>query len=160
MQMLEVYRDFAYNVLAIPVLTGQKSRKGKICGCTGYLHDGSHYARWPGLTDGNLATIWASTLPKVFDIQFLDKDGQQKYAWQTSWGVSTRMIGGLIMVHGDDRGLKLPPKIAPVQVVIVPVAMHKEGVLEKANELYDALKAAGLRVELDDRDQCSGLEVQ
>ena len=93
---------------------------------------------------------------KVFDIQFLDKDGQRKYVWQTSWGTSTRMIGGLIMVHGDDRGLKLPPKIAPIQVVIVPVAMHKEGVLEKANELFESLKAAGLRVELDDRDQSPG----
>lgn len=113
------------------------------------MHDGQ--ALQMG-TSHNLGQHFA----KVFDIQFLDKDGQQKYAWQTSWGVSTRMIGGLIMVHGDDRGLKLPPKIAPVQVVIVPVAMHKEGVLEKANALYEELKAAGLRVELDDRDQSPG----
>ncbi|MFR8079870.1 MAG: proline--tRNA ligase [Christensenellales bacterium] len=155
MQMLEVYRDFAYNVLAIPVLTGQKTEKEKFAGAQdtytmeAIMHDGQ--ALQMG-TSHNLGQHFA----KVFDIQFLDKDGQQKYAWQTSWGVSTRMIGGLIMVHGDDRGLKLPPKIAPVQVVIVPVAMHKEGVLEKANELYDALKAAGLRVELDDRDQSPG----
>ena len=140
MQMLEVYRDFAYNVLAIPVLTGQKTEKEKFAGAQdtytmeAIMHDGQ--ALQMG-TSHNLGQHFA----KVFDIQFLDKDGQQKYAWQTSWGVSTRMIGGLIMVHGDDRGLKLPPKIAPVQVVIVPVAMHKEGVLEKANELYDALKA-------------------
>ena len=93
---------------------------------------------------------------KGFDIQFLDKDGQLKYAWQTSWGTSTRMIGGIIMVHGDERGLKLPPRVAPIQCVIVPVAAHKEGVLEKAQELYDELKAAGIRVELDDRDQSPG----
>ncbi|MEG0914523.1 MAG: His/Gly/Thr/Pro-type tRNA ligase C-terminal domain-containing protein, partial [Christensenellaceae bacterium] len=93
---------------------------------------------------------------KGFDIQFLDKDGKKKYAWQTSWGTSTRMIGGLIMVHGDERGLRLPPRVAPVQCVIVPVAVHKEGVLQKAQELFLQLKHAGVRVELDERDQSPG----
>ncbi|MFR5869856.1 MAG: proline--tRNA ligase, partial [Acutalibacteraceae bacterium] len=125
MRMLEVYRDFAYNVLAIPVLTGQKTEKEKFAGAQdtytmeAIMHDGQ--ALQMG-TSHNLGQHFA----KVFDIQFLDKDGQRKYVWQTSWGTSTRMIGGLIMVHGDDRGLKLPPKIAPIQVVIVPVAMNKE----------------------------------
>ncbi len=155
MRMLEVYREFAYNVLAIPVLTGQKTEKEKFAGAKdtytmeAIMHDGQ--ALQMG-TSHNLGQHFA----KVFDIQFLDKDGQRKYAWQTSWGTSTRMIGGLIMVHGDDRGLKLPPKIAPVQVVIVPVAMHKEGVLEKAEEIRQRLTAAGLRVQLDDRDQSPG----
>jgi len=89
---------------------------------------------------------------KVFDIQYLDRDGQLKYVYQTSWGVSTRLIGGIIMVHGDERGLVLPPKVAPIQVVIVPIAFHKGGVLEKANEIYQELKNGGIRVELDDRD--------
>src|SRR5690554_2598039 len=89
---------------------------------------------------------------KVFDIQFLERDGKQKYVWQSSWGVTTRLIGAIIMVHGDERGLVLPPKVAPIQVVMVPIAMHKEGVLEKAQDIFEELKAAGIRVELDDRD--------
>lgn len=91
---------------------------------------------------------------KVFDIQYLDRDGQLKYVWSTSWGVSTRLIGGIIMVHGDDRGLVLPPRVAPFQVVIVPVAQHKEGVLEKAAEVKRRLSAK-YRVKLDDRDTYS-----
>lgn len=151
LKMLEVYREFAYNVLAIPVVTGQKTEKEKFAGALhtytieALMQDGK--ALQAG-TSHNLAQHFA----KVFDIQFLDQDSQLKYVWQTSWGVSTRLIGGLIMVHGDERGLVLPPKVAPIQAVIVPIAMHKEGVLDKANELYDRLKATGLRVELDDRD--------
>lgn len=151
LKMLEVYREFAYNVLAMPVVTGQKTEKEKFAGALhtytieALMQDGK--ALQAG-TSHNLAQHFA----KVFDIQFLDQDSQLKYVWQTSWGVSTRLIGGLIMVHGDERGLVLPPKVAPIQVVIVPIAMHKEGVLDKANELYERLKAKGLRVELDDRD--------
>lgn len=154
MRMLEVYREFAYNVLAIPVVTGQKSEKEKFAGAErtytmeALMQDGK--ALQMG-TSHNLGQHFA----KVYDIKFLDKDGQLKYVHQTSWGVSTRMIGGIIMVHGDDRGLVLPPKIAPTQVMILPIAQHKEGVLEKANEIYDELKAKGLRVELDDRDTVS-----
>ena len=155
MRMLGVYRDFAYNVLAIPVLTGQKTEKEKFAGAQdtytmeAIMHDGQ--ALQMG-TSHNLGQHFA----KVFDIQFLDKDGQRKYAWQTSWGTSTRMIGGLIMVHGDDRGLKLPPRVAPIQAIIVPIAMHKEGVLEKAGEILAQLRAAGIRAEMDDREQSPG----
>lgn len=151
LRMLEVYREFAYNVLAIPVITGQKTEKEKFAGALhtytieALMQDGK--ALQAG-TSHNLAQHFA----KVFDIQYLDKDGQLKYVWQTSWGVSTRLIGGIIMVHGDERGLVLPPKVAPVQVVIVPIAMHKEGVLDKARDIYDRLNEIGLRVELDDRD--------
>ncbi len=155
MRMLEVYREFAYNVLAIPVLTGQKTEKEKFAGAQdtytmeAIMHDGQ--ALQMG-TSHNLGQHFA----KVFDIQFLDKDGQRKYAWQTSWGTSTRMIGGLIMVHGDDRGLKLPPRVAPVQAIIVPIAMHKEGVLDKAGEVLAQLQAAGIRAEMDTREQSPG----
>ncbi len=151
LRMLEVYREFAENVLAIPVVTGQKTEKEKFAGALrtytmeALMQDGK--ALQAG-TSHNLGQHFA----KVFDIQYLDMDGQLKYAWQTSWGTSTRMIGGIIMVHGDERGLVIPPKVAPIQLVIVPIALHKEGVLEKAGELFDELKAAGIRVELDDRD--------
>ena len=155
MQMLDVYRDFAYNVMAIPVLTGQKTEKEKFAGADdtytmeAVMHDGQ--ALQMG-TSHNLGQNFA----KVFDIMFLDKDGQRKYAWQTSWGTSTRLMGGLIMVHGDNRGLKLPPKLAPIQVIIVPVAMHKEGVLDAADNIMKTLKQMGIRVKMDTREQSPG----
>lgn len=95
---------------------------------------------------------FGTNFSEPFEIKFLDKDGVQKYAYETSWGTSTRLIGAIIMTHGDERGLKLPPKIAPVQCVVVPVAAHKEGVLEGARAIADRLSALGLRVEFDDRD--------
>ncbi|MGI6176290.1 MAG: proline--tRNA ligase [Christensenellales bacterium] len=154
-KMLGVYAEFAENVLAIPVITGEKSAKEKFAGAEktytmeALMHDGK--ALQMG-TSHNLGQHFA----KVFDIQYLDKDSKLKYVWQTSWGTSTRMIGGVIMVHGDDRGLVLPPKVAPVQVMILPIAMHKEGVLKRAQALLCELKDAGLRAELDDRDQSAG----
>lgn len=154
LKMLGVYQEFAQNVLAIPVVTGRKSEKEKFAGAEAtytmeaLMQDGR--ALQMG-TSHNLAQHFA----KVFDIKFLDKDGQQKFAHTTSWGTSTRMVGGLIMVHGDDRGLVMPPKVAPIQCVILPIAQHKEGVLEKAKELFATLKAAGIRVELDDRENQS-----
>ncbi|MGI6153442.1 MAG: proline--tRNA ligase [Christensenellaceae bacterium] len=154
-KMLNVYVEFARNVLAIPVIAGKKSEKEKFAGAD------HTYTMEAMMLDGKALQMGTShnlgqNFSKGFDIQFLDKDGKQKYAWQTSWGTSTRMIGGLIMVHGDERGLKLPPKVAPVQCVVVPIAMHKEGVIEKANEIFALLKEAGIRVELDDRDQSPG----
>lgn len=151
MKMLGVYEEFAKNVLAIPMVAGQKTEKEKFAGALrtytieALMQDGQ--ALQAG-TSHNLGQHFA----KVFDIKYLDRDGKQKYVWQTSWGVTTRLIGAIIMVHGDERGLVLPPKVAPVQVVMVPIAFHKEGVLEKANAIFDELKAAGLRVELDDSD--------
>lgn len=153
-RMLGVYREFAENVLAIPVITGQKTEKEKFAGAQhtytieAMMQDGK--ALQMG-TSHNLAQHFA----KVYDITFLDKDGELKYGYSTSWGVSTRMIGGVIMVHGDDRGLALPPRVAPTQVVVLPIAMHKEGVLEEAKKLYQTLVDAGLRVELDDRENQS-----
>ncbi len=151
LRMLGVYKEFAENVLAIPVVVGRKSEKEKFAGALrtytmeAMMQDGK--ALQAG-TSHNLGQHFA----KVFDIQYLDRDGQLKYAWQTSWGVSTRLIGAIIMVHGDERGLVLPPKVAPVQVVIIPIAMHKEGVLDKAREVYNMIADAGVRVEIDDRD--------
>ena len=93
---------------------------------------------------------------KAFDIMYTDKENKKVYPYQTSWGVTTRLIGAIIMTHGDNNGLVLPPAVAPVQVVIIPIAQHKEGVLDKANELYTKLKDAGLRVKLDDSENSAG----
>jgi prolyl-tRNA synthetase len=151
LRMLNIYRDFAENVLAMPVITGPKTEKEKFAGalCT--------YGMEALMQDGKALQAGTShdlgqNFAKGFEIQFLDENGTLQYPWQTSWGVSTRLIGGIIMIHGDERGLKLPPKVAPVQVVVVPVAMHKEGVREKAGEIAALLKAAGIRVKLDDDD--------
>lgn len=150
LQMLEVYRQVAEDELAMPVLLGQKSEKEKFAGALrtytmeAMMHDGK--ALQAG-TSHNLGQHFS----KMFDIQFLDKDGTHKHAWTTSWGISTRLIGGIIMVHGDNRGLVMPPRIAPIQVVLVPIAQHKEGVLGKVSEIK-AILDKNYRVELDDRD--------
>ena len=155
LRMLGVYRDFCNEVLAIPVLNGKKSEKEKFAGAVStytieaIMHDGK--ALQMG-TSHNLGQHFA----KVFDIKYLDKDGTQKFVWQTSWGVSTRLIGGLIMVHGDERGLRLPPRVAPIQAIIVPIASHKPGVMEAVRELKERLCAAEIRAEFDDRDQSPG----
>lgn len=149
--MLDLYEEFCKNVLAIPVIKGRKTDKEKFAGAErtytieALMQDGKALQ---SATSHNLGQHFA----KVFDIQYLDRDGELKYAHQTSWGSTTRLIGGLIMVHGDDRGLVLPPKIAPIQVVIIPIAMHKDGVLDKASELKKVLEDKGIRVELDDRE--------
>ena len=133
--MIGIYKEFAENVLAIPVIAGQKSEKEKFAGAE------HTYTMEAMMLDGRALQMGTShnlgqNFAKGFEIKYLDKDGVQKYVWQTSWGVSTRMIGGIIMVHGDDRGLKLPPKVAPIQCRIVPIAAHKPGVMEKADELF------------------------
>ena len=154
-RMLNVYYDFMVNVLAIPVVRGRKSESERFAGAEAtytleaLMHDGK--ALQMG-TSHNLSDHFA----RSYDIKYLSREGKQEYCYTTSWGTSTRMIGGMIMVHGDDRGLKLPPKVAPIQVVILPIAMHKEGVLEKATELYNEIKASGLRVKLDDSEQSPG----
>ena len=152
--MLDVYRDFAENVLALPVLTGRKTDKEKFAGARAtysmeaMMQDGK--ALQAGTTH-NFGTNFA----EAYGIQFLSKEGKLEYAHETSWGTSTRLIGAIVMTHGDERGLKMPPRVAPIQVVILPIAMHKEGVLERARALKAELEAAGLRVELDDRDTYS-----
>ena len=153
-QMLNVYADFCENVLAIPVIKGQKTDKEKFAGAKetytieSLMHDGK--ALQSG-TSHNFGDGFA----QAFGIQYLDKNNEQKYVHQTSWGMSTRIIGAIIMVHGDDAGLKLPPRIAPIQAVIVPVAQHKAGVLDAAAALRDRLSES-FRVKLDDSEKSPG----
>ena len=151
MQMLGVYRDFCEGVLAVPVYCGQKSDKEKFAGARATYSVEAMMQDGKALQSGT-SHNFGTNFSEPFEIKFLDKDGTQKYAHETSWGVSTRLIGAVIMTHGDERGLKLPPKIAPIQVVVVPVAAHKEGVLEGAKAVADKLEAAGIRVRFDDRD--------
>ncbi len=154
-QMLEVYADCLENLLAMPVVRGNKTDKEKFAGaertytveCMMHDHKALQSATSHYFGDG---------FAKAFGIAFADKDNKLRTPHETSWGLSTRSIGGLIMTHGDNNGLVLPPHVAPIQVIIVPVAQHKPGVVEKASELYAALKAAGVRVKLDDSDQSMG----
>ncbi len=153
--MLHVYADFAREILAMPTFIGRKSEKEKFAGAE------ETYGMEAMMLDGKSLQAGTShhfgqKFSRAYDIQFLDKDGTHKYVWQTSWGVSTRLIGGLIMAHGDQRGLVLPPRVAPIQVVVIPVAAHKPGVTEKCQEITEQLRAAGIRVQLDNRDQSPG----
>ena len=155
-QMLNVYADFCENVLAIPVVKGQKTDKEKFAGAVStytieaLMHDGK--ALQSG-TSHNFGDGFA----KAFGVQFTDKDNTLKHVHQTSWGVTTRLIGAVIMVHGDDNGLKLPPMIAPTQVCIVPIMQKKEGVLDKAFELKEKLGKVA-RVKVDDTDKSPGFK--
>ena len=152
-QMLHLYADFCEEVLAMPVIRGRKTDKEKFAGAEAtytieaLMHDGK--ALQSG-TSHNFGDGFA----KAFGIQYTDKDNKLQYVHQTSWGMTTRLIGAIIMVHGDNSGLVLPPKIAPVQVMIIPVAQHKEGVLDKAYELKSRLK--DLRVKVDDSEKSPG----
>lgn len=154
-QMLNVYAEFCRKYLAIPLVKGQKTDKEKFAGAEAtytieaLMHDGK--ALQSG-TSHNFGDGFA----KAFGIQYTDKDNKLAYVHQTSWGLSTRIIGAVIMVHGDDSGLVLPPMIAPVQVMVIPIAQHKEGVLEKANEILKDLKAAGIRTDIDETDKTPG----
>ena len=151
LQMHKVYADFCKDYLAIPVIMGQKSEKEKFAGAEAtytieaMMHDGK------ALQSGT-SHYFGNHFAKAFDIKFQNKEGKLEYAYQTSWGMTTRIIGGIIMTHGDNRGLKLPPNIAPIQVVIVPIAQQKEGVLEKVGELKAELSKK-FSVELDDRKE-------
>ena len=155
MKMLGVYKEFAENCLAIPVFTGRKTEKEKFAGAVAtfgmeaMMHDGKSL-------QAGTSHYLGQNFAKAFDIQFLDKDGTHKYAYTTSWGVSTRLIGALIMAHGDARGLVLPPVVAPVQAIIVPIAAKKEGVLDAAADLKAKLVAAGVRAEMDATDNSPG----
>lgn len=153
-QMLNVYADFCEQVLAMPVIKGRKTDKEKFAGAEAtytieaLMHDGK--ALQSG-TSHNFGDGFA----RAFNIQYTDKDNKLQYVHQTSWGMSTRLIGGIIMVHGDDSGLVLPPRIAPVQVMIVPIMQKKEGVLEKADELMKTLSKS-CRVKVDASDKNPG----
>ncbi len=154
-QMLNVYADFCEQYLAIPMIKGRKTDKEKFAGAEAtftieaLMHDGK--ALQSG-TSHNFGDGFA----RAFDMTFTDKDNTLKYVHQTSWGLSTRVIGALIMVHGDDSGLVLPPRIAPTQVMVIPIAAHKEGVMDKAKEIYESLLAADIRAKLDDTDKSPG----
>ena len=155
MKMLGVYKEFAENVLAIPVICGKKTEKEKFAGAVATFGMEAMMKDGKSLQAGTSHYL-GQNFAKSFDIKFLDRDGAQKYAYTSSWGVSTRLIGALIMAHGDQRGLILPPKVAPTQVVIVPIAAKKGGVLEKCAEIKTALESAGVRVVLDDGDNSPG----
>ncbi len=151
--MLNVYADFLKDYLAIPVVKGQKTDKEKFAGAVAtytieaLMHDGK--ALQSG-TSHNFGDGFA----KAFDIQYTNKENKLTYVHQTSWGLSTRLIGAIIMVHGDNEGLVLPPNIAPIQVALIPIAQHKEGVLEKCNEVKNIL--SDFSVKLDDTDKSPG----
>ena len=155
MQMLEIYADFLENVLAMPVVKGRKTDKEKFNGAEEtytvecMMHDRK------ALQSGT-SHYFGDGFARAFDITYTGKDNQLHHPHQTSWGVSTRVIGGIIMTHGDNSGLVLPPRIAPVQVMVIPVAQHKEGVLDAAAALLKRLQKAGIRAKMDDSDQSMG----
>ena len=155
LQMLEVYADCCEKVLAMPVIRGDKTEKEKFAGAVNtytiecMMHD--HKALQSGTSH-----FFGDGFTRAFNITFTDKENKLSFPYQTSWGMSTRVIGGLIMTHGDNNGLVLPPKVAPIQVIVVPVAQQKEGVLDKAYELLDRLKAAGIRARIDASNNSMG----
>ena len=154
-KMLGIYTKFCEDALAMPVVQGKKTESDKFAGAVStyaieaLMHDGK-------ALQAGTSHYFGDGFARAFDIQFADKDNTLKYPHQTSWGVTTRLIGAIIMTPGDNNGLVLPPAVAPIQVVIVPAAMHKEGVLDKARELADTIAAAGIRVKLDDSENSPG----
>lgn len=154
-RMLNCYARFCEEYLAIPVIKGKKTESDKFAGAVStyaieaLMHDGK-------ALQAGTSHYFGDGFAKAFDIQFTNKDNKLTYPHQTSWGVTTRLIGAIIMTHGDDNGLVLPPAVAPVQVIVIPVAQHKEGVLEKANEILSKLKDAGIRADIDDTDNSPG----
>ena len=153
LMMLDIYADVIENLLAIPVLKGQKTKKEQFAGADStytvetMMHDGR-------ALQAGTSHYFGQNFTKPFEIKFQNREGKEEYGYQTSWGISTRLIGAVIMAHGDNRGLKLPPRVAPIQAVIVPIAQHKEGVLEKVSEIYNGLNKK-FRMKLDDRDNYS-----
>jgi prolyl-tRNA synthetase len=155
LKMLGVYQSFLKEELAIPVLAGKKTQKEKFAGAQ------ETYSIEAMMLDGKSLQAGTShylgqNFSKAFNIRFLDRDGTHKFAYQTSWGVTTRLIGALIMVHGDKRGLVLPPKVAPIQAIIIPIAAKKPEVLEKCNEVLSLLKSLGIRAQIDVSDASPG----
>jgi len=154
-KMLNVYAEFCEKYLAMPVVKGRKTDSDKFAGAVAtyaieaLMHDGK-------ALQAGTSHYFGDGFAKAFGIQYTSKENKLEYPHQTSWGVSTRLIGGIIMTHGDDNGLVLPPAVAPIQAVILPIAQHKPGVLDKAYEIRDILKAAGVRVKVDDSDQSAG----
>lgn len=155
LKMLEIYKNTLRDYLAIPTLTGRKSENEKFAGAV------ATYSMEAIMKDGKALQAGTShnlgqNFAHASNIKFLNKDEKLEYAYTSSWGVSTRLIGALVMVHGDERGLRLPPKIAPIQTVIIPIASKKEGVIEKCQQVAETLKQAGLAVKLDDTNNTPG----
>lgn len=154
-QMLNCYAKFCEEYLAMPVVKGKKTESDKFAGAVStyaieaLMHDGK-------ALQAGTSHYFGDGFAKAFGIQFANKENKLDYPHQTSWGVTTRLIGAIIMTHGDDNGLVLPPAVAPIQVIVIPIAQHKEGVLEKANELLETLKASGIRASIDDTDNSPG----
>ncbi len=155
LRMLKVYEDFYLESLAIPAYTGRKTEKEKFAGAMEtytiepMMHNGV-------ALQGGTSHYFGDGFAKAFDITFTGRDNQIRYPHQTSWGVSTRMIGAIIMTHGDDNGLILPPAVAPIQVAVIPVQQHREGVLEKARAVAKSLEKEGFRVFLDESENSPG----
>ena len=154
-RMLDVYEKFCQESLAMPVVKGRKTDSDKFAGAEAtyaieaMMHDGK-------ALQAGTSHYFGDGFARAFDIQFTSRENKLEYPHQTSWGVTTRLIGAIIMTHGDDNGLVLPPAVAPVQAVIIPIQQFKEGVLEKAQEIADTLKALGIRVKIDDSDNSPG----
>lgn len=154
-RMLNVYADFCEKCLAMPVVKGRKTDSDKFAGAEAtyaieaLMHDGK-------ALQAGTSHYFGDGFARAFEIEYTDKENKKVFPHQTSWGVTTRLIGAIIMTHGDDNGLVLPPAVAPVQAVIIPIAMHKEGVLDKAQELLSVLKDANIRVKLDDSENSPG----
>ncbi len=154
-KMLNVYAEFCEKYLAIPVVKGKKTESDKFAGAVStyaieaLMHDGK-------ALQAGTSHYFGDGFAKAFGIQYQSKENKPEYPHQTSWGMTTRLIGAIIMTHGDNNGLVLPPAVAPIQAVIIPVAQHKPGVLEKCDELVNELKAAGIRVKVDDSNNSAG----
>ncbi len=154
-QMLEVYQDCYRECMAIPYVSGRKAEHEKFAGAQdtytieAIMHDGK-------ALQSATSHFFGSAFPDAFDIKYVDKNNQFSSVYETSWGLSTRSIGAIIMVHGDDSGLVLPPHVAPVECRIIPIAQHKEGVLDRAEALFAELKAAGYRMSIDDSEKSPG----
>lgn len=153
-QMLNIYTKFCHDALAMPVIQGMKTESDKFAGAErtycieALMHDGK-------ALQAGTSHYFGDGFAKAFDIQFSDKENKLRYPHQTSWGVTTRLIGAIIMTHGDNDGLVLPPAVAPIQAIVIPIAQHKEGVLDKANEICDRLKKI-CRAKIDDSNNTPG----
>lgn len=153
LQMLDIYAKIVEDLLAIPVLKGRKTEKEKFSGAEETYTIETLTRDGRALQSGT-SHYFGQNFTKPYEVKFQNREGKEEYAYQTSWGISTRLMGALIMAHGDERGLKLPPNVAPIQVRIIPIAQHKAGVLEKAQELKEALKNK-FRIEVDGREQAT-----
>lgn len=154
-QQLNCYADFCRDALAMPVIRGRKTDKEKFAGADATYTIEAMMKDGKALQSGT-SHYFGDKFSRAYDVTFQGRDNKLQYPFQTSWGVTTRLIGAIIMTHSDDNGLVLPPAIAPIQVVVIPVAQHKEGVLDAAYALRDRIAALGLRVKCDDSDQSNG----